>query len=747
MRLRKEYLIIAILLLATIIGFWNLGKSPLSFDEAEIYLASQNIFTSGVPQGFYRTQFYENSYLYESNSSMYAFEPTNYIHGILEARKGWLPYYMTAFFSIFSKNEFWLRTPFVIMWIISLFFFYLIGKKLFNENTSIIASFFFAISPALLFYGRMLRYYSPMLLLIMMSIFFYTRALDNKKMKDYLYGSISLGLLFHVNALIFLALGIMLLLYWFIAKTPFRKEYLIGDGLILLLTVPWILATGFLKYIGAEPSGIASSTSAFRTITAGINNNGLIFIFFYLGIILLLVNIFFRKNIKKTMMDWDKKTMLFLLLYFLCMILIPMILVPQSSFEQKLFVSIIPFALLLAAKVFDTIMKGLKDKLMKIVVIILILAVVFIPVKALEGHDYLKIEKILTLDDYNWMTEAERMIAEKGYSDAFVLMTSEQLPFMFYTNHSAQIVWPVRKEFINQYKERLVLIEREPIDGTCNFMHLYKGMDQYCGENKNYLEKLKDCDEIYLNSNTKIHFCEAKLNGGFIGLFSNDFEKDAPPDFIWDHEPFPVRLKVENLGEQPAMGVKAVFTGVMSSSRFDQKGPFYSEDIIEPGESIIINMDEVVLNHKLAISYEYLNVSVIICYPYVTRIKINICSDNYNICSSEISGAPVQITDVSVEGMNYSFTTSNVDEGFIGDFESCEENSTKKVKISSDAFKCSTNRLNFKCEGLTSRITQGESYLINVEYGYQQEFKKAIMLRSQELNKNDYETFKKEQTN
>ena len=102
--MRNKHIFIIILVIGIFFRLYNLGIPVLDVDEAEIVLASKNILESGVPKGFYRVPFYENAYYYESNSSMYEFDSTNYYKTDLVLRKGWTTYYITAFFSLFGKS-------------------------------------------------------------------------------------------------------------------------------------------------------------------------------------------------------------------------------------------------------------------------------------------------------------------------------------------------------------------------------------------------------------------------------------------------------------------------------------------------------------------------------------------------------------------------------------------------------------------------------------------------------------------
>ncbi|MBC8500793.1 MAG: glycosyltransferase family 39 protein [Nanoarchaeota archaeon] len=758
--LRKHYLLIIILVIGVFFRLYNLGTSNLHTDEAEVYLASQNILKSGVPKGFHRVPFYENAYLFESNTSMYEFAPTNYYKSDLVLKKGWLPYYLTAFFSLFGKNEFLLRFPFALIGVISLFFFFQLTNILFNKRTALIALFFYAISPSLLFYERMVRYYSPMILFIILSIYFYVKAFKEDNWKNYLLGAFSLVLLFYTNVLIFLSLVIVLFIFWFTKRIKINRNLIYSDLIIIALILPWILFSGFLWNIAKEPRQITAPV--FQSITAGINNNGSLYFFFYLGIILLLINIIFKKKIHNKTFLWKNNSSNYLILiYLLALIIIPYLLAPSSSFEEKLFLSLIPFSLIIIAKLFDSIFKVSENNIFKYVVIILIVIISIVHIETAigrKGHNIITLKEIINIDRNELYNDIEEVIKEQTSGNPLILTTSEQFPLMFYTDYSAQTIWPVREEFINNYDEELVIIETGFVEGTCNLFYRYVNPAVRCNNNKNYLDRINECKAFAMDETTNLYFCKKrkKFIGGGLGLFFPDFPENQPPDFIWDLEPFQVAVNVKNLGESNVDKLKIIFIQDFGGREFDtEKSEFLFNKKIAgrkkvSGEVItseeFFDLGNVTFNHKLPLKLRYINASVKLCYPYITMLRINICNDSLNICNYDVSGGPMQINSVSYDELNFNFSIYNSAEGFLGNFENCQEdNMTKEIKVESDFFKCEKLKDEFRCQADVLKIRKDDYYLISINYDYQQEFKKGLLLRSKERNKYDYENFYKKE--
>ena len=323
---------------------------------------------------------------------------------------------------------------------------------------------------------------------------------------------------------------------------------------------------------------------------------------------------------------------------------------------------------------------------------------------------------------------------------------------MFYTNYSAQAIWPVRKSFIDNYDEELVIIEKSDFEGNCNFFYQYLEQSSQCNNDRKYLDKIKDCKLFTIDKNVKLYFCKEKKKfiGGNQGLFFSDFPRNYPPDFIWDLESFPVAINITNLGETTTNELKIVFTDDFAKEEFDKEDLklTFNETIVgkkRVNGNIILyeqyfDIGNLTFNHKLLNKNRYINASVIICYSYKTIIRVDMCEDSEKMCGIDVSAAPVQIQNFNYNDLDFNFSVYNSADGLIGDMSTCGKNSTKKIELTSDSFKCEPNKMSFSCQGVENRLKKGEQYYITINYDYQQEFKKALLLRSKELNPQDYES-------
>lgn len=138
-----------ILLVAALLRFWNLSSVPFMHDEFSALsrtcyetfseLIHQGIKIDGHPAG---TQV--------------------------------LLYYMVK---ILGWNELWLKIPFALMGVASVFLTFKIGQQWFNTNVGLISAAFITVSELFVFYSQLIRPYSSGLFCVLLFVYYWNRIL------------------------------------------------------------------------------------------------------------------------------------------------------------------------------------------------------------------------------------------------------------------------------------------------------------------------------------------------------------------------------------------------------------------------------------------------------------------------------------------------------------------------------------------------------------------------------------------
>lgn len=154
--LKLDYILLGVILVvAALLRLWKLGQVPFMHDEFS---------------ALFRLRFDNFHDLIQYGVSENDSHPAG-VQVFL--------YYWTK---IVGWNEFWVKLPFALMGIGSVYLIYLIGKQWFNRKVGLLASAFFAVSQLTVFYSQLARPYAAGLFFVLLMTYFWNKILfDTKK--------------------------------------------------------------------------------------------------------------------------------------------------------------------------------------------------------------------------------------------------------------------------------------------------------------------------------------------------------------------------------------------------------------------------------------------------------------------------------------------------------------------------------------------------------------------------------------
>ena len=284
-----------------------------------------------------------------------------------------LHYYIVHLFLLFGKNTFILGLPSVIFGIGTVYVIYLIGKRFFNHQVGLIASFLAAISPMYIEFSRQILHYSYFNFFTVLGLYFFFDLLEKIGSRDFFRSSLMfiaitfLNLMTHVSSFLVLAIeGSFAVLYFLFSRNS--KKIIRKYWLFLVFTcfvcgffVFRFGNNGYLKTLSDISLNLSKPMKVGYSLTGYLGNDLLTFnktffyaIFSWFGIgpgprlylyvilsFLGLLSLFLGKNTK-------------LLLFSLYWIIFPFVFLYVFKishwFEEKYFFFIIPVYLLLIAE-------------------------------------------------------------------------------------------------------------------------------------------------------------------------------------------------------------------------------------------------------------------------------------------------------------------------------------------------------------------------------------------------------------
>ncbi len=138
-----------ILVVAAVLRLWKLGQVPFMHDEfSALFRLHFDSFRDLIQQGVK-----------------------------IDGHPAGVQVFLYYWTKLFGWNEFWVKLPFALMGIGSVFLIYLIGKQWFNRKTGLLAAAFFAVSQLTVFYSQLARPYAPGLFFVLLMTVFWNRLL------------------------------------------------------------------------------------------------------------------------------------------------------------------------------------------------------------------------------------------------------------------------------------------------------------------------------------------------------------------------------------------------------------------------------------------------------------------------------------------------------------------------------------------------------------------------------------------
>lgn len=517
-----------ILLCGAFIRFHHLGAPVFWQDEAETILISQNLKETIFPKGYYKVPFYENAYLLESNSEMYEFSPTNYVKTDMVNMKGWFTYYFLFPFTLLGNSEFFLRFPFALLGVLSLILTFLLAQKLFGDKIAIFALFFQAFSPHILYYERQVRYYSIASFLFLLILYLFVSYLYKmEKGRTFFFPTvivIPLVLLFHTHILFSLLLLLALILYLIYLNKNlsflFHKSFFMFLIRFTILTLPWVFFVKFSFLFTSQPRlGVLNLLNIFKVALNNIFSQSIVYLLVLIGIPLATILVVSSKSRLKTIVH-KRNSASFILILFLVFLIFPPLLSPLSSFEEKMFIFLIPIFFIFAGFTVSKIIWYLEKRKISLVVkasiLILIILLNFYPLSFfipfnLKEINHESVKEIIEGDiDFsaNWIPSTLDFISKEsalGNMSDKIFTTDGHFTMLLYSDLVVQTVWPVRQSFLES-SGNFWFIEAPGAEGHCGFFYQYLNTER-CNEKKNYISKVKSCEKFLLEDHVTVYRC------------------------------------------------------------------------------------------------------------------------------------------------------------------------------------------------------------------------------------------------
>lgn len=211
---KYDYNLFFILLAAAILRFWKFSQIPFMHDEfSALFRTDYNSFYDLIRYG--------------------VMENDSHPAGVQIFLYYWV--------KLFGFNEFWIKLPFAVMGVASVYLIYKIGTQWFNRTTGLLSAAFFTAIQYSVFYSQLARPYSAGLFFVLLFVYFWNRFLfeENKTSVGIYVGfvlSAWLASLMHIFSTA--EAGLIFITGLFFVKKSKLKGYLLSGIASVIIYLP-----------------------------------------------------------------------------------------------------------------------------------------------------------------------------------------------------------------------------------------------------------------------------------------------------------------------------------------------------------------------------------------------------------------------------------------------------------------------------------------------------------------------------
>ena len=276
-----DYILLGIILLvAAVLRLWKLGQVPFMHDEFSALL---------------RTRF-DNFHDFIQQGVM----PDSHPIGVQLVLWGWV--------KLFGMNEFWVKLPFVLMGIGSIYLIYLIGRQWFNRKVGLFSAAFFAVSQFTVFYSQLARPYSAgLFFVLLMAVFWHKIVFETEKPKNGVYVGFALSA-WACSIMQYFSIaqaGLIFLTGLFFLPKERRKAYWLSGIAAVVLFAPTLPIFWQQLFVSGSIGGWLSAPKAtFLTDFIQYTMNYSMLFMFAVGIIILLPLILGKRDHRNQPLRW-----------------------------------------------------------------------------------------------------------------------------------------------------------------------------------------------------------------------------------------------------------------------------------------------------------------------------------------------------------------------------------------------------------------------------------------------------------
>ena len=508
----------ALFYLALIFSFLlaNIVNLPLWQDEAESALNAMTLNGHNmIPKAYEKPGFPMHEcklYFPQQGDPMYAYYPTAYYYSSYVTTHGWLPYYfIRAGILLFGKNDLGARFFSPVFFCLFLLIFYRIVCRYRGYLFGFFTLIGLSLMPSMLSYALQARYYAYSLFFVVWTLDRFMRYLENPTARASVFLVLAEILLYYTNLQYFILLNAVFCVNLLIWNRSLLLRYLGGMVVCLLAALPHILLTKFFLFAAKIPKRSDGLLAGWNYLQIALNHNGFIVAAAILFIVLFMWRFIghrVRKSEPAEQPPLDNVIFLSLVLGY------PMICLttPEMAFYERIFCALVPFIFYGGMAAISMLTGFIRNKIYaRVAWAALCAGLLIFPFFYSYGENlkyFIQGEFAavnIPYTDSRWVRPVLKHIKNTGVPNPLILTSFEHFACTYYSDFDVQLLWPVKKEFIDT-TERNLFIVLEDYRMVNQLVKLYYPKDRAefyrDAWNRNYYARLARCKKTVVGDVT-----------------------------------------------------------------------------------------------------------------------------------------------------------------------------------------------------------------------------------------------------
>lgn len=448
------------ILILSIVLFCNLNNTPLWQDEAESALNSLTIsWKSPIPRGAPNGEpalLHEMALYYKTDDPKYEYLPTHFMYTPYVTIHGWVPYYfIRAGIDIFGKNNFGPRVFSVIFFSFALAVLYVLVRAYSGPIPSLMTIICFTVTPIVLEHAIQARYYSYMLFISMATAFFFMRFLTEQSARNLSFLIVCVTILYYTYQSLFVLYHLIFISTILILKPEVFRKYVVVLFISSIFIIPHMVFTKFPLLVMNIPARHSVDMHAFAWFLYSFGSN-VSMLLCSIIILVLIARKLLRRDLASSRDQLDFLSILMVVVGFVFISFTA----PHSSFYPRIFLPLVPFLVYAAVSMLDRLKLRTAHFFLLATVLFIGFPLTIFP----EKSDKLKTLITGSFKHTSWVTntlwvkDVLQYIDEKRVDSPLILTSFEHFVFRYYSDYESELIWPLRKEFIDYTDRHLFII-------------------------------------------------------------------------------------------------------------------------------------------------------------------------------------------------------------------------------------------------------------------------------------------------